>query len=167
MATAPGSVVLRSWAELGPDEREAVRELRISDDQVEFAGTIAAAIDLAAGSDERELVGLAIVAPDEKIVGFLLLKRGAAAPEWVPEQAAAVNALRIDERRQGEGLGTAAMQAIPAWVVAAWPEVTQLVLAVDEPNTGAIAAYTNAGWIDDGARIRGRVGWERRMTLPL
>lgn len=160
------SLTLRPWSELSAEERAGVRGLTISAAQIEYAGTIEAAIAHCEANDEGELTGLAILAPTG-IAGFLLLKRGRAAPDWVPDSAAAITALRVDTGHQGRGVGTAALQLVPAWVGSNWRRVDSVVLSVDEENAAAIRSYRKAGWSDDGVRIRGRIGWERRMTRKL
>ena len=59
------------------------------------------------------------------------------------------------------------MKLVPNWVRENWSGVTRVVLSVDEENAWAIRSYLKAGWSDDGVRVRGRIGWERRMTLHL
>ena len=65
------------------------------------------------------------------------------------------------------GLGTAALRLLPDWVRENWRGATRVVLSVDEENASAIRSYLKAGWRDDDVRLRGRIGWERRMTLEL
>ncbi len=161
-----GSLTLCLWSELSAGWKAVVRELSITQEQVEYAGTVGAAIALCETNDENELAGLAILVEGDA-VGFLLLKRAGPAPEWVPDDAAVITALRVDAGHQGRGLGTAAMKLVPDWVRENWSGVTRVVLSVDEENAWAIRSYLKAGWSDDGVRIRGRIGWERRMTLHL
>lgn len=143
-----------------------VRRISIPQDQIEFAGTIESAIMLCESSNQKELVGLAILSGTVP-VGFLLLKRGSKAPQWVPKDAVAITALRIDVKHQGFGYGTQALKLLPAWIEKNWPTTERLVLSVDEGNESAIKSYRKAGWTDDEVRIQGRIGWERHMQLPL
>ncbi len=157
---------LAAWSRLTEQERQDVQSLQIADSQIDYAGTTDSAVALAVASDGEDLVGLAIF-DDSNVVGFLLLKRSSAAPDWVPDNAAAVSSLRIDLAHQSKGLGRRALQHLPQWVHHNWPKVEQLVLSVDADNHAGIHAYTAAGWEDNGQRFNGRVGLERRMTFPL
>ncbi len=161
-----GALALCPWSELSAEQKAAVRALSITQEQVEYAGTVDAAIALCEANDENELAGLAILV-EADAAGFLLLKRAGSAPEWVPDDAAVITALRVDIGHQGRGLGTATLRLVPDWVRENWSGATRVVLSVDEKNASATRSYLKAGWSDDGVRIRGRIGWERRMTLEL
>ena len=160
------SAKLIEWSCLSAKEQAMVRRISISQEQVEFAGTIESAIMLCESNNQQEVVGLAILSGAVP-VGFLLLKRGSKAPQWIPRNSVAIAALRIDAKHQGFGYGTQALKLVPEWVEKAWPTAENLVLSVDEENESAIKSYKKAGWTDDGVRIQGRIGWERHMTLPL
>ena len=151
---------------LSPAEKISVGSLSITRDQVEYAGTIEAATALCESDDGSGVIGVAVLM-DSAIAGFLLVKRGARAPDWVPGDAAVVSALRIDAAMQGRGIGTEAIRQLPALIRSEWPDTGSLVLAVDEGNEAAIRSYTKAGWRDQGLRVAGRIGWERRMELDL
>ena len=159
-------VELVPWQRLSAGERDAVLSLEISAEQIEFAGTTARSVDACEAGDPAAVAGLAIRAAGD-IVGWVLLKRGVAAPEWVGAQAAVVGGLRIDRRHQGRGLGTAALDELPRWVARHWLGTSALALRVDDANAAGIRAYEKAGWTEVGERRVGRVGLERTMTLRL
>ena len=165
-AVAAARVELVDWRRLSIAERESVARLEISAEQLEFAGSMARSIAACEAGDPTEVVGLAVRA-DGEIVGWLLLKRGSAAPEWVQADAAVVGGLRIDQRQQGRGIGAAAVAALASWVAQHWPHAVQLQLRVDDGNVAGIRAYEKAGWRETGERRIGRVGLERTMSLPL
>lgn len=157
---------LADWRTLPSADRDAVARLEISDEQVEFAGTIARSIAACDAGDPAEVAGLAIRGGQE-IVGWLLLKRGASAPDWAPAGAAVLSGLRIDRRQQGRGIGALALAELARWAAQHWPHAARLMLRVDEGNVAGIRAYEKAGWREIGERRIGRVGPERTMSLPL
>ena len=157
---------LRPWPALSPLERDAVRGLTIADAQIEFAGTVERSIAACEAADASEVAGLAILA-DDVVVGWVLLKRGGAAPDWATDGAVVISGLRIDQRHQGRGLGAAALAEMARWVARCWPTTSLLMLRVDDGNVGGIRAYEKAGWIEIGERRVGRVGVERTMSLRL
>ena len=163
---AASEVALADWRRLPAAERAAVRQLRISAEQHEFAGTIERSIAACEAGDPGEVAGLAIRA-DGDVVGWLLLKRGAAAPDWVDADAAVLGGLRVDQRCQGRGLGSLALSELPCWVARHWPQTMRLMLRVDEGNVAGIRAYERAGWREVGERRVGRVGPERTLALVL
>jgi GNAT superfamily N-acetyltransferase len=159
-------VALAAWQDLTPAARDAVAALEISAEQVEFAGTLARSIAACEGANPDEIAGLAIHA-DSEVVGWVLLKRGAAAPDWVEAGTVVVSGLRIDRRQQGCGIGALALAEMARWVGRTWPQSALLVLRVDDGNAAGIRAYEKAGWVESGERRVGRVGVERTMSLRL
>ena len=166
MTLAATRVELVEWHALGASERAAVLALRINEAQLEFAGPIARSVAACEAGDRVEVAGLAVRAGHD-IVGWVVLKRGASAPDWVEAGAAVVSGLRIDAGQQGRGLGGAALQAMADWVTSHWPSTTALMLRVDDGNAAGIRAYEKAGWTEIGERRVGRVGVERTMALLL
>ena len=164
VAAAP--VHLVAWRTLTPAERDAVAQLEISAEQVEFAGTVARSIAACEAGDAAEVAGLAIRSVGE-IVGWVLLKRGPSAPAWAHADAVVVGGLRIDQRQQGRGIGAAAVATLAPWVAQHWPQATRLMLRVDDGNVAGIRAYEKAGWREVGERRVGRVGVERTLQLQL
>ncbi|MEP6503762.1 MAG: GNAT family N-acetyltransferase [Betaproteobacteria bacterium] len=159
-------VEVLEWRALGPDAQAAVQRLEISAQQVEFAGTTSRSVAASEAGDPAEVAGLAIRL-EHDIVGWVVLKRGAAAPDWVERDAAVVSGLRIDVRHQGRGIGSAALVEMARWVARRWPGTRRLTLRVDEGNTSGIRAYEKAGWVEVGERRQGRVGLERTMIVAL
>lgn len=159
-------VALLAWQHLAPGQRDAVAALEIGAEQVEFAGTMARSIAALENADPDEVAGLAIIAGGE-VVGWVVLKRGASAPDWVDGGAVVVSGLRIDRRHQGRGIGARALAAMARWVAQAWPQAALMVLRVDDGNAAGIRAYEKAGWVEVGERRNGRVGLERTMSLRL
>ena len=94
--------------------------------------------------DPAQVAGLAIRVA-HAIVGWVVLKRGASAPDWVDDGTAVVSGLRIDGRHQGRGIGSAALAEPARRVERHWPEASRLVLRVDEGNGAGIRAYEKAG----------------------
>lgn len=164
--TRAGAVTVVAWQHLTPAERDAVSGLEISAAQVEFAGTLPKSIAGCASANPEEVAGLAIRA-DESVVGWVVLKRDASAPDWVEPGAVVVSGLRIALAHQGRGLGSRALGEMARWVASHWPASSLLVLRVDDGNAAGIRAYEKAGWIETGERRAGRVGLERTMSLRL
>ena len=157
---------LLAWSQLTPDQQAQVRGLSISEEQVEYAGAgdrQLAAVEAGASDD---LAGLAVLV-DGRAAGFLVLKRRSCAPAWAAPEDATVSGMRIDQRVQGQGLGSAALALLPQWLRRHWPGCPAVVLTVDEANLRGLRAYRRAGFEDLGVREMGRIGWVRRMRLPL
>ncbi len=160
------AVSLKRWQLLAPSEQAAILGLIVTEQQSEFAGTVESAVQACQGDQANEVAGLAIL-QEHSIVGFLVLKRGACSPAWADPKAATVSAMRINLSQQGKGIGSAALEVLPAWVAENWPESVELALSVDEENVLARSAYARAGFVDIGKREEGRIGWVRYMSRPV
>lgn len=159
-------IALKTWNVLTDAERQAVSTLSVTDEQVEFAGSVERAMQTCDANADGNVAGLAIM-ESQQIVGFLVLKRGASLPAWAKAADAVISAMRIDLAHQGKGFGTLALRAVFDWVLRQWPASTRLVLSVDEENAPGRRAYEKAGFIDSGLREQGRIGWVRYMARAL
>ncbi|QNM98821.1 GNAT family N-acetyltransferase [Chitinimonas koreensis] len=147
-------------------ERQAVLSLSVTDEQIEFAGSVERSVERCNAEPDGQVAGLAIFECDA-IVGFMLLKRATVEQAWANPSDALVTAMRIDLAHQGKGFGTAALRAVPGWIAQHWPDSRRLALSVDEENAAARRAYEKAGFIDSGVREMGRIGWVRYLAMPL
>jgi RimJ/RimL family protein N-acetyltransferase len=154
---------LKPWSQLTGQQQAQVAHIRILPEQVQFSGGTERAIEVSRSQDGPLVCGVAVLLADRP-VGLLVLKRGTAAPDWVPAGAVLISAFRLDIAQQGQGLGGAVLQAMADWVGGYWDGTERIVLSVDDHNPAGIRAYERAGWQDDGPRYQGRVGIERRMT---
>ena len=159
-------MVLKTWDALTDAERHAVSTLSVTEEQVEFAGSVERAMQTCEADADGNVAGLAVLAA-QQVVGFLVLKRGASLPAWAQASDAVISAMRIDLAHQGKGYGTLALRAVYAFVRTQWPASARLVLSVDEENAPGRRAYETAGFIDSGLREQGRIGWVRYMARAL
>ena len=158
---------LVDYHDLTAPQRQQLGYLEVTQEQIQFSGDIYTALNTLLVRPSPNICGFALLS-DEKPVGFFLLKRDDCLPHWAQEAlTATLHALQIDHREQGKGLGKACLQALPAALRLKWPDITQLMLSVDADNSAAIGLYTGQGWIDTGEAYRGRIGFERRLTLTL
>jgi ribosomal protein S18 acetylase RimI-like enzyme len=157
------AVSVEAWPSMSAADQDRVRRLTIAPRQVEYAGSTANAVAACDDGDPKQVVGLALRV-DGAIVGFVVVKRRDAAPDWATPGTAVLSALRVDVQHQGRGIGSAALPAIAAWVRGHWKSATSLALTVDEENVAAIRAYAKAGWCEIGERVEGRIGWVRTMA---
>ena len=160
------AIALKTWDTLTDAERHAVSALSVTDEQVEFAGSVERSMQVCDADADGNVAGLAILA-DQQIVGFLVLKRGTSLPGWAQASDSVISAMRIDLAHQGKGYGTLALRAVFAWVRTQWPGSARLVLSVDEENAPGRRAYEKAGFIDAGLREQGRIGWVRYMARAI
>lgn len=154
------------YRELTPAQCERLLDIRVLDEQKPFCGDMESALYTLLHRPSPSVRGFALLDQDVP-VAFLLLKRPPFLPPWAHDDAATLHALQVDHRQQGRGHGTACLTALPGVALRAWPGIRQLMLSVDEGNTTALALYTRQGWVDRGTAYRGRVGFERCLSLAL
>jgi ribosomal protein S18 acetylase RimI-like enzyme len=133
-----------------PDLREATLRIAVAPEQVRFGGTPAASIPAADRELARESV---VILRDGVPVGYFQLDLRSVPGAPAGKDIVGLRALAIDRAAQGQGVGRAAMRALPAYVRARFPERTTVALTVNTDNPAAIALYASAGFVDAGTGL--------------
>jgi RimJ/RimL family protein N-acetyltransferase len=125
--------------------RPAVLRIEVAPEQVRFGGVPASS------------------------VGYFQLDRNGVPGAPSGPQILGLRALAIDLRAQGQGVGAAAMAALPAYVRERFPERRTVALTVNDDNPAAIALYARAGFVDAGVGIYrgGRSGPQHVLLLDV
>lgn len=160
------TIALVRWQLLDSHQREEVQTLQISQQQIEFAGTIERAIAACEAASEDEVAGLAILHCGRP-VGFVVVSRGSKQPAWALGGSVALTAMRIDSREQGQGLGKAALSLLDVWLRDHWPSSSTLALCVDDENHAGRRAYAAAGFSEYMEPQAGRIGVVRYLSKHL
>ena len=145
-------------------QQQQLATLEVHPEQLPYSGDIYCALNSLQVNPSPGIKGFALLA-DDIPVAFLLLKRPPCLPHWASEHSATLHALQVDRHQQGRGLGKACLQALPAAARQAWPQITARELSVDSDNVAAMSLYLQQGWVDRGEAYKGRVGYERRLSL--
>ncbi|MCF6161088.1 GNAT family N-acetyltransferase [Furfurilactobacillus milii] len=69
-----------------------------------------------------------------------------------------LRALSIDERFRGQGISLTAMNLVSTFVNVLFPNVTRIILAVNQRNVPAQRLYQKAGFRDTGIHRVGKIG---------
>ncbi|TKK28800.1 GNAT family N-acetyltransferase [Pseudomonas sp. CFBP13528] len=158
---------LAPYETLNVVQKQQLDGLTVHPEQLAYSGDIYCALNsLLVNPNPDSIKGFALLAGDVP-VAFLLLKRPPCLPHWAHEDSATLHALQVDRRQQGHGFGKACLQALPEAALQAWPQIKALELSVDADNEAAMRLYLAAGWVDSGEAYKGRIGYERRLSLPL
>ena len=104
---------------------------------------------------------VAIYDEEERLIGFLCVHVGGW-PEvfgYLSEKYAYIRSMSIDDRYQGKGHGTQTVKQLLDFTKEKIdPDITTLVLAVNEKNLSAQKAYLNAGFERKPGTVPGRRG---------
>ena len=89
-------------------------------------------------------------------VAFFVLDRSADVALYEPRPGTVgVRALYVDRERQGEGIGTAMLRAMPDLTRRLYPDAERLALTVNVTNPIAVHAYARSGFTDTGRLYHG------------
>lgn len=147
-------------------QQQQLNAIEVHPEQLPFCGDMYCALNSLVAKPSPGVKGFALLA-DDVPVAFLLLKRPPCLPHWADAHSATLHALQVDRRQQGRGFGKACLLALPAAALEAWPQIKGLELSVDTDNVAAMGLYLGLGWVDSGEAYKGRVGYERRLSLAL
>lgn len=146
--------------------RERLLAFQLPSEQAGFTGlpeeTLADALQ-----DEAKMP--VVIVAGEKPVGFFILHTGAGIASFYISWSEAVllRAFLIDHSSQGQGIAKAAMELLPGFVRIHFPELSEIVLAVNERNIAAGSLYLRTGFQDHGLRRNGAKGVQMVLQYPL
>lgn len=131
---------------LQAEDSKKVLALELSAEQVKFAGTVQDFL-----SDESATTHLHIIKHDNKVVGFFKLDVAYfASYDFCPEDGIGFRAFAIDKNQQGQGIGSATISLLFAYIKRHYPEFNSVYLTVNCKNTRAKTCYLKGGFDDTG-----------------
>jgi RimJ/RimL family protein N-acetyltransferase len=161
--TAIGTVTL---APLDAALRPGALRIEVAPEQIRFGGVPAQSIPAADRDPARESV---VILRDGVPVGYFQLDTRSVPGAPAAADIVGLRALAIDRAAQGQGVGTAAMAALPAYVRERLPARRFVALTVNADNPAAIAVYARAGFVDAGTGMYhgGRTGPQHVLLLDV
>ncbi|MFG6496116.1 GNAT family N-acetyltransferase [Fictibacillus sp. UD] len=136
--------------------REALEKFYLPEDQEKFTQLPAKALTFCEEDDKRTPV---VIEASGKTVGFFVLHTGENIQDFTANpNAMVIRALSINHSEQGKGYAKDAMLQLPEFVTANFPDVNELILAVNFKNEPAKKLYEKAGFVDRGQIKHGPVG---------
>lgn len=133
---------------LHPVDRDACAHLAgiaAHPDQQVFSGGLAELLALPGRVDPHE------IRHDGRAVGLFGIDRDyARRHDFAAPGDLGLRMVTIDAPAQGRGIGTAAMVALADYLPPLYPQARILWLTVNFRNTGALAVYRKAGFVDEG-----------------
>jgi|SRR4051812_19649168 GNAT superfamily N-acetyltransferase len=145
--SAVGTVTL---SPLTPELRVGVMQIAVAPEQVRFGGVPATSVPAADRDQARESV---VILRDGAPVGYFQLDLRSVPGAPAGRDIIGLRALAIDLAAQGQGVGRAAMLALPDYVRARFPDRTTVALTVNVDNPPAIRLYASAGFVDAGTGV--------------
>jgi ribosomal protein S18 acetylase RimI-like enzyme len=161
-----GAVGTVTLSPLTPELRDAALRITVAAAQVRFGGTPVSSIPVADREAARESV---VILRDGAPVGYFQLDTRSVPGAPAGPHILGLRALVVDQALQGQGIGRAAMLALPAYVRARFPGRTTVMLTVNVDNPPAIALYAAAGFTDAGVGLYegGHAGAQHVLRLDV
>jgi RimJ/RimL family protein N-acetyltransferase len=148
-----GNVVLTFFEEI---HREALNAFYLAEDQKKFTSMPSDALKKCEEDSRRTPV---IIMVSNRPVGFFVLHAGENIGDFTANpNAMVIRALSINQSEQGKGYAKEAMLQLPTFVVTHFPEINELILAVNFKNEPAKRLYEKAGFQDRGQIKHGPIG---------
>lgn len=142
------------------DEIAAVHGIKLDEREEDFAGGSMETVfeRLKDTSSPHAYHPFLVIAGE--VVGFFMLREGPALPTWAKSDVISLHNFRISTHMQGRGYGAAALILGARWIAVHRSEVSELMLSVNDENTGALGFYTRHGFKHAGIVFEGRLGKE-------
>ncbi|WP_282937327.1 GNAT family N-acetyltransferase [Paenibacillus sp. RC67] len=148
-----------------PEWDSTIRGFTLDEEQKNFVALPSAIIDLSLEDRDRYPV---VILLEEEPVGFFVLHHSEEFRTLAGNKdALLLRAFSIDRNHQGKGLASKAMNQLPELVLNHFPQVNEVVLAVNESNSLAKRLYEKSGFHYKGINRAGRSGNEFIMHYSL
>lgn len=140
-----------SIAALTPNQKQQLLQIELTQEQIKYTATATAFLQ-SAGLHQH----LYSINRGPNLLGYFMLDTDFAANfDLDKANVIGLRSFAIDRRFQGQGIGTAATEAIVQYVCQHYPQFAELVLTVNLKNIGAQRCYSKAGFTDTGALYLG------------
>lgn len=148
-----GNVVLTFFDEI---HGKALHAFDLAEDQKKFTAMPSDALKICEEDPSRNPV---VIMASDTPVGFFVLHAGENISDFTANpNAMVIRALSVNQSEQGKGYAKEAMLQLPAFVSTHFPEINELILAVNFKNEPAKKLYEKAGFQDRGQIKHGPVG---------
>ena len=147
-----------------PDAAEALSALKVASWQVVFSGQPREFVEA-----PEDGCDIHLIRREDALVGMFRIDRHYHRRHtFAQADTPGMRSFIVDADRQGEGIGTATVMAMPGYIRTHYPLATAIYLTVNLRNPGAIKAYLRGGFTDTGAEWpHGLAGPQKILRLPL
>ncbi|MFT9819383.1 GNAT family N-acetyltransferase [Lysinibacillus sp. NPDC056185] len=130
-----------------------IERYTITEEQLRYTMSPKESIELVKQDKNRHAI---LVLDEDKLVTFFVLhENDGVKPYSSNEHAILIRAFSTDFYEQGKGYAKAALQLLPDFVLQHFPNINELVLGVNLPNTAAQSLYKKCGFVDEGRLAKG------------
>ncbi|MEP4194081.1 MAG: GNAT family N-acetyltransferase [Aliishimia sp.] len=131
---------------ISPHHLRRVEHIEVHPSQIPYSGTVQEAFEA-----EEPRVDFHCIQKMSQMVGFFKLDRDYyKVHRFATGLELGVRGFMVDQRVQGQGIGRAAIEALPAYVRRVYPGIIGLALTVNQSNVSAYHCYLGGGFKDTG-----------------
>lgn len=145
--------------------KETFQTYTLPEEQVQFTAHPMELLNHAKQGPTRNPI---VILADDKPVGIFSLQSGSRVQEYTTkEKSLLLTSFSINYTEQGNGYAKRALQLLPNYVGLYFPNIEEIVLAVNERNIPAQKLYITVGFEDRGQRRMGPIGPQLVLYLPV
>lgn len=136
--------------------KQLIESYKLNEEQLRFTCTPKESIEQSKNEENRS--NILAVEDDQLVTFFVLHTSEGVAPYSDNRHAILLRGFSTDERHQGKGFAKKALQLLPQFVKKQFPQIDEIVLAVNVENRVAQSLYKKCGFVDEGVRVMGKKG---------
>lgn len=136
--------------------KNVINQYTLTEEQLRYTSTPKECIKRSNEDSDRH--SILAIENNECVTFFVLHINDGVKPYTNNEKSILVRGFSADFYHQGKGYAKQSLKLLPHFVRKNFPEVNEIVLAVNVQNIAAQSLYEKCGFIDKGARRMGRKG---------
>ncbi|MEK5393287.1 GNAT family protein [Margalitia sp. FSL K6-0131] len=136
--------------------KNLIEQYTLSEEQLCFTATPKDCVELSKKDPER--YSILAIEGEQLVTFFVLHKNEGVKPYSNNKHAILLRAFSTDFHHQGKGYAKQALMLLPEIVRSHFPEMNEIVLAVNLKNEVAQGLYKKCGFVDEGVRMMGEKG---------
>lgn len=143
----------------------AVNNYTLTEEQLLYTGSPQESLELQQKDSGRHAI---LAMEKDELVTFFVLHKGEGAKPYISgDKTILIRGFSTDFHQQGKGYAKQALMQLPDFVRTHFPEVNEMVLAVNKRNVAAQNLYKKCGYLDEGDRLMGKKGELIIMSFKL
>ena len=139
-----------------PSFDHLIKQYYLSEEQMRYTAAPIDCIPLSNEDSDRH--SILAIHENELVTFFVLHESEGVKPYSDNENAILLRAFSTNNRHQGKGYAKQALNLLPQYIQNTFPNINEIVLAVNVQNKPAKGLYEKAGFIDQGIRRMGPKG---------
>ncbi len=146
-----------------PATQQALRDVSVRADQVDFSGQPSEVIDL-----DNPLIDIHVISYGDRVAGMFRIDRGFHLHHrFAASTTYGLRTFLVDQHLQGRGIAKACCAQLPDYLAGHYRQAEAILLTVNLKNPAARRAYLAGGFVDTGAQyMDGGFGPQHILKLP-